>query len=139
MNNGIDIEQVKAYNNSLKSYQDKASQVRAAIEYNTKELNRLCSELSTELGITVTPENVLQIREERVEKIRNTLKVGNEILSRIQSEEAIANSPQPIRPTQVTQSAPVTPVAPAAQFNQQPPNLFNDLGNIPSIFATQQG
>ena len=88
---GVNIEQVRSYNNSLKEYQQKAAQARAAIEYNTNELNRLCSELSNELGIEVTPENVERIRAERIEKIENTLKVGNEILARIKSEEETIN------------------------------------------------
>ena len=81
MINGVDIEEVKRYNASLKQYQDKAAQIRAGIEYNTQELNRLCAELSAEIGIQVTPENIRQIRDERIAKIKNTLEAGNGILS----------------------------------------------------------
>ena len=73
MNSNIDLREVKKYNESLKKYQDAAAQVRAGIEFNKKELARLCSELSQELGVTVTPENIEAIREERVAKALNTL------------------------------------------------------------------
>lgn len=159
MKQGINIEDVKKYNASLKEYQDKAAQVRAAIEFNTNELNRLCSELSKELGIQVTPENIEQIREERIEKIENTLKVGNEILNRIKSEEANANSAMtsgnyqtpavqtpvvqaPVFNTSIAQNivsgdverdvqeAPVAPEMPKAPIT--PTGV--DISNMPSIF-----
>ena len=157
LNPGVNIDEVKKYNASLKQYQDKASQVKAGIDFNKKELERLCSELSKELGITVTPENVMQIREERIAKIENTLKVGNEILSRIKSEEEIANGTAvPSTPAGPTATGigmnipsapqfntPVTPVAPAApaaapaapKAPSAPDGLFSDLSGIPPIFS----
>lgn len=64
---GIDINQVKQYNASLKQYRDKAANINAQIEFNKNELNKLCSELTTELGIEVTENNIEQIYQEQVE------------------------------------------------------------------------
>ena len=148
---GVNIEQVRSYNNSLKEYQQKAAQARAAIDYNTNELNRLCSELSNELGIEVTPENVERIRAERIEKIENTLKVGNEILARIKSEEETINSantiqqaqaqgipqtPVMIQPQVQAQAVPQAPTMPQVPTMPQAPAVdFNQIGSIPSIFG----
>lgn len=86
MVNNVDIAQVKQYNNLLKQYKDQATKISAEIEFNSKELNNLCSELSAELGIEVTPDNIEQVYNERVAKINSTLQSGMEILNRIQSE-----------------------------------------------------
>lgn len=146
MNSNIDLREVKKYNESLKKYQDAAAQVRAGIEFNKKELARLCSELSQELGITVTPENIEAIREERVAKALNTLSVGNEILDRIRKEEAQdANSSiqsavaQPVAQTGFVPAPPVftPPAQPQAQAQQGVDNAFANIGNIPPMFGNQ--
>lgn len=86
MMKNVDVAQVKQYNTLLKQYKDQATKIRAEIEFNSKELNTLCAELSSELGIQVTPENIEQVYNERVEKINSTLESGMEILSRVQRE-----------------------------------------------------
>ena len=152
MNSNIDLREVKKYNESLKKYQDAAAQVRAGIEFNKKELARLCSELSQELGVTVTPENIEAIREERVAKALNTLSVGNEILDRIRKEEAQdASSSIPASVAQPTAAQPgfaqpgfvpappvFTPQAqPQAQAQPAADNTFANIGNIPPMFGNQ--
>lgn len=147
MNSNIDLREVKKYNESLKKYQDAAAQVRAGIEFNKKELARLCSELSQELGVTVTPENIEAIREERVAKALNTLSVGNEILDRIRKEEAQdANSsihsavaqPQAAQPGFVPAPPVFTPpVQPQVQAQPGADNTFAYIGNIPPMFGNQ--
>lgn len=161
---GINIEEVKQYNANLKQYQDKASQVKAGIDYSKKELDRLCAELSSELGQEVTPENIRSIRDERLKKIQNTLEVGKEILGRIKKEEEMANSVPTVQTTNPMQSAVVqtpmqapvqapvqtpmqapvqapvqAPIFGATQAPQAPQtpdsSLFGNLGDIPSIFA----
>lgn len=92
MQQGINLEQIKQYNASLREYKDKSNKLRAELEFNEQELNRQCSELSKELGITVTPDNVKEILEERLAKINNTLSVGTEILERVKAEEAAVNA-----------------------------------------------
>lgn len=157
LNTSVNIEQVKQYNASLKQYQDKASQVKAGIDFNKKELDRLCKELTAELGVEVTPENVMQVRQEHIDKINNMLKVGNEILGRIRSEEEAASNvtssipaQQAVPTTPVAPTTPVTPVTPMAPMepmmgavppappaapNVQTPNVFSDLSGIPPIFS----
>lgn len=152
MNSNIDLREVKKYNESLKKYQDAAAQVRAGIEFNKKELARLCSELSQELGVTVTPENIEAIREERVAKALNTLSVGNEILDRIRKEEAQdASSSIPAAVAQPTVAQPgfaqpgfvpappvfTPPAQPQAQAQPATDNTFANIGNIPPMFGNQ--
>lgn len=95
---GINLEEVKKYNEALKSYTEKSSKIQAELEINSNELNRLCVELTQELGIQVTVDNIEQIYTEHINKIQETLNLGNEVLTRIANEEAdLANrnsSPQ---------------------------------------------
>ena len=153
MLNGVNIEQVKQYNASLKQYRDKAAQIRAGIDFNKNELNRLCQELSAELGIEVTPENVEQIRAKQIEEIESTLRTGNEILNRIKAEESGAVTPvntavnltpvaaptapvAPVVPTATVAEAPNIPVPPATPVAETTPqDPFSSIGNIPSIFS----
>lgn len=86
MMNGVDINQVKQYNEQLKRYKEQAAKIKVEIEMNTSELNRLCEELTAELGVQVTPDNIEQIYNDRVEKVRNTLQSGTEIMDRIRQE-----------------------------------------------------
>lgn len=86
MNNAVDIGQVKQYNATLKQYKDQASKISAEIDFNKKELESICAELTTELGVVVNPDNIEQIYNERVAKIQNTLASGTEILNRIRQE-----------------------------------------------------
>ena len=110
---GVDINQVKQYNTSLKQYRDKAANINAQIEFTQKELNTICGELSAELGIEVNESNIEQIYAEQVEKINATLKSGNTVLAKIAEEEekiATGQVTQPVQPVApVAQSQPVTP------------------------------
>lgn len=125
---GIDINQVKQYNASLKQYRDKAANINAQIEFNKKELNKLCAELTAELGVEVTESNVEQIYQEQVEKINNTLKSGNTVLAKIAEEEQKLVSG-------VNAQGPVTnePIVPPQQPIQQ------DIPQAPQIPQTPQG
>ena len=118
---GVDLNQVKQYNASLKQYKDKAASLNAEIEYTNKEIDALCAELTTELGIQVTRDNIQQIYDEQVSKINSTLQSGNAVLAKIASEEQAANTVDtPVAPTTpIMQTAvptpPVAPTAPTAQ------------------------
>lgn len=120
---GVDLNQVKQYNASLKQYKDKAASLNAEIEYTNKEIDALCTELTTELGIQVTRDNIQQIYDEQVSKINSTLQSGNAVLAKIASEEQAASTVAtpvapvtPVAPTPVMQTAvPTPPVAPVAQ------------------------
>ena len=83
----LNIPEIREYNRELKEYTRKFSDMRAKMDLNTKEVNRLCAELTAELGVEVTPANLEQIYADCVEKINNQLTVGKEILARIKTEE----------------------------------------------------
>lgn len=138
MQPGINIEEVKKYNASLREYKDKSTKIRAELEFNEQELLRQCAELSKELGIEVTPLNIRDILNERISKINNTMEVGNEILNRIKAEEAsMASTGSTVTPTVQTPSTPTPPV----QTTQQIPTApgFPDMsGGLPPIFANGQ-
>lgn len=84
----LDLERIRNYNTELKKYTDQVATLKAEQTYIKSDLEKLCEELSAELGITITPDNVEQVYRERVAKIENTLKIGEEILGRIKAEEA---------------------------------------------------
>ena len=75
----VNIEAVRNYNSELKMYKEQASKLAVEIEINEKELNTLCQQLTAELGVSVTPENVEQIYNEQVAKINQTLETGNAV------------------------------------------------------------
>ena len=164
MLSNVNIEQVKEYNKSLKEYRDKAAKVQAGIEYSEKELARICAELTSALGVTVTPENIEQVRDEYITRINSVLATGTDIINRIRSEEAmikeVTNNPvtsatpvnsvgagvvtpqAPVGAPQAPVGAPQAPVgAPQApvgapQAPQAPQgDTFANLGEIPPIFG----
>lgn len=111
---GIDLNQVRQYNASLKQYKDKASSLKAEIDYTNKEIDTLCTELSAELGINVTRDNIQQVYEDQVSKINSTLQSGNAVLAKIASEEqTAAQTVQTVQTVQTpVQSVPTPPEAP---------------------------
>jgi hypothetical protein len=112
---GVNLEEVKKYNNALKQYKDQAAALNAEIDYTNRELDALCAELTTELGVQVTRDNVEQIYNEQVTKINSTLQSGTAVLAKIQSEEAADSQPAP---QTVVQPQVATPVA--SQVAPQP-------------------
>jgi prefoldin subunit 5 len=110
---GVNLEEIKRYNAALKQYKEKAASLNAEIEYTNRELDTLCSELTAELGIQVTRDNVEQIYNEQVAKINSTLQSGNAVLAKIASEENRVQTP-----VQPVQSAVQTPVQSAVQSVQ---------------------
>lgn len=91
---GVNIDEIKKYNASLKQCRDRAASLNAEIEYTNKEIDALCIELSQELGLTVTRENAEHVYNEQLEKINSTLQSGNAVLSKIASEESGAQQAQ---------------------------------------------
>lgn len=104
MLNGINIEDVRKYNTSLKQYKDKAFKLNAEIEYTSKTIDTLCKELSNELGIEVNRDNLERIYAEQVEKIESALRSGNAVLSKIAQEEVRVQQMQQTQPVQQVQS-----------------------------------
>lgn len=137
----VDLNQIKQYNASLKQYKDKAASLNAEIDYTNKELDALCSELTAELGVQVTRDNIEQIYEEQVNKINSTLQSGNAVLAKIANEEQIAQqqSLQSQAQQTVTQQAPVesqAPQAPQAPVLTQ--SVLNQVENNGVAQGTQQ-
>lgn len=89
---GINIEEVKKYNSLLKQYKEALSRVQTEIDLNKQLFNQRCEQLSKELGIVVNQDNIEEILKERVEKIKNTMDTGKEILNRIRAEEQSVNT-----------------------------------------------
>lgn len=83
----IDVERIKEYNRKYKENQQKVANLQAELDMNNREIDRLCKELSAELGVQITRENVEDIYEQRVKAINTSLELGENILSRIESEE----------------------------------------------------
>lgn len=92
----IDIREVKQYNEELKRNKEKSSMLTAQIELYEKELNAKCAELSNELGVTVTKDNLQQIYDEYEKKLQATLETGRAILQKIAQAEAANNMTQQV-------------------------------------------
>ena len=84
---GIDLSQVRQYNSTLKTYKDQSASLNAEIEYTNNEIDSLCAQLTQELGIQVTRDNIEQVYNDEVAKINSTLQSGNAVLAKIASEE----------------------------------------------------
>jgi prefoldin subunit 5 len=84
---GIDLGQVRQYNSTLKTYKDQSASLNAEIEYTNNEIDNLCVQLTQELGIQVTRDNIEQVYNDEVAKINSTLQSGNAVLAKIASEE----------------------------------------------------
>lgn len=135
------LEQVKQYNNNLKQYRAKSAQLTAEIEYINREIDTLCNELTAELGVQVTKENIEQMCKEQSEKIINSLQSGNAVLAKIASEEQNAtsvNNTQPAQPTFTQQVVQPTPVAPVQQtMNVMQSNVVPQASVQGSVFNGQ--
>ncbi len=90
----LDIERIKRYNDNLKREVARSAQLKAELEFNTNELNRLCQELSDDLGIEVNEQNIELVYTELVKKIENNLQVGEEMLDRVKEQ---SNSDDDVR------------------------------------------
>lgn len=83
----MDLARIKSYNQELQELKDKQSKVEAELAFNKGELDRLCAELTQELGVQVTADNVEQVCNERKQRIMETVQSGEAILARIKSGE----------------------------------------------------
>lgn len=126
---GVNLEEVRQYNTSLKQYRDKAANINAQLEFTKNELSALCQELSKELGVEVNESNVEQIYAEQVDKINSTLKSGNAVLSKIASEEQRLASGVPSQTTQATQVA--SEVTPMNSLEGQPSAVAGGFPQAP--------
>jgi len=89
----VDTQRIKNFNENLKSAKAKSAKIDAEIEFNSKEIDTLCKELSADIGRQITPENAEAVLNELNAELMNTLEVGESILNRISEEErALANN-----------------------------------------------
>lgn len=93
--NQIDINKAKEYNESVKMYRNMASQLQAEIKVNREQLTAYCNELSQELGIEVTENNLKEVLESQKQKIEAIMNTGNAVINKIKAEQnntAVNNS-----------------------------------------------
>ena len=82
----ITTDEIRKYNEKLNECRQKKVKLETELEVSKREIDKLCAELSNELGITVNQDNIGQIYREYMEKLENKVKSGMEILNRIESE-----------------------------------------------------
>ena len=123
----VDLQRVKKYNDALKNAKDNSNKIATEISYAKRELEKLCAELSAELGETVTVENVAEIYKRESEKIERTLSMGEEILARIVSGNGDV-TPAPAINTGMGVSAPTMSAPVASAPNMGAPVTENNAG-----------
>ena len=123
----VDLQRVKKYNDALKNAKDNSNKIATEISYAKRELEKLCAELSAELGETVTVENVAEIYKRESEKIERTLSMGEEILARIVSGNGDV-TPAPAVNTGIGVSAPTMSAPAASAPNMGAPVTENNAG-----------
>ena len=118
----MDINAINSYNARVREAQEESSKLDSEIKFSERELEKLCAEISAELGETVTPENIREIYTREVAKVENTLKVGEDILSRIQGANGqVVQGTAPQVGQTVVQTQQTQPVQPAQQVSSVPP------------------
>lgn len=88
----LDIQRIRKFNTEVNEQKKNASDLIARMEFNKNELNRICQELTVELGVQVTPENIEEVYKQCVAKINNSLEAGEEILNRIKNNEQVSQA-----------------------------------------------
>lgn len=83
---------VKEYNNNYKKASEEYNKAKAQISVYENEIDSLCAELTSSLGIEVTKENALAIYQRKEKEIRQQLEVGESIINRINNEASIASN-----------------------------------------------
>ena len=136
MNANVNIEEVKRYNTMLKQYKDSAAQLNAQKEYISNDIDNKCAELSRELGIEVTRDNLEQVCKDLCDRINTTLASGNAVLNKIAAEKnaqvasvnsvdagsaGIGTSAVIDQSAQFIQQTPVAPSIPAPQAQSVQP------------------
>lgn len=86
-NVSIDLDRVRSYNSKCNDYKKKLSNILAERKFMAERLEQTCAQLSKQLGMTVTPDNIEGVYESKSKEIMQTLETGEEILRRIESED----------------------------------------------------
>lgn len=77
---------VKEYNKHYKEALEEYNKAKAQITVYENEINSLCEELTSHLGIEVTKENALELYQQKEKEIRQQLEIGENIIKRINNE-----------------------------------------------------
>lgn len=87
-NVSIDLDRVRSYNSKCNDYKKKLSNILAERKFMAERLEQTCAQLSKQLGMTVTPDNIEEVYESKSKEIMQTLETGEEILRRIESDDS---------------------------------------------------
>lgn len=129
----MNINEIKEYNAKVQAAQKKVADINAERNIRTQELNKLCAELTQELGYAVTPDNIEQVYQQVSKSIEDTMASGNEILTRVE-QEINGGAGSTGDANAVPAQAPVTATA---QTSAQAP--MPSGGILPDGFETQSG
>lgn len=89
----VNVAKIREYNKEVQQYQKKANELLASTDFQKKELLKICTELSEELGQPVTPENLEAVYKQYMAQFEQTIQTGQEIINRVKAEEnALVNS-----------------------------------------------
>lgn len=87
MSNNTTVEKIKEYNKKLDIYKEQAKQIELDITVAQRDVERLCAELSEELGQPVTVENAEDLYKAYCADIDNTIALGEEIFKKLKESE----------------------------------------------------
>lgn len=97
----LNIERIREYNTKCNEYKTKLSNTIAERKIMSDNLTNLCNQLSAQLGVNVTPDNLEQVYAERSQAIKQTLESGEEILRRIEGAENVGTPSDGVEQPQV--------------------------------------
>ena len=83
MEKQVDMNRIKDYNNELRQMKNKLQQEESELRFMSEQLEGLCADLSEEMKIAITPENIDIIAKQVIQNIENTLNTGEAVLSEI--------------------------------------------------------
>ena len=142
--NDIDIRRITAYNNECNVYKQKLAQLLAERKILQDNINQQCAQLSQQLGIEVTVDNIEQIYNEKAASIANILDSGEAILRRIKAAEDGEITEEPVHEAPVSAPTQVNAPTQAQQgFGGMPTSDFKMpdtfMGMMPGGQTQQAG
>lgn len=104
----INLERVKQYNMECNAYRQKLSQIKAERKILMDNITSQCEQLSKQLGVEVTIDNIEKIYQDRASSIENILEAGEGILRRIKNSGEASGQPGQVGQTGQVGQAGVT-------------------------------
>lgn len=118
----VNLDEIKQYNARLKANKEQISRYQAEIEYTQKELENSLAELSQQIGMTVTVDNIEQVYTNEVNKISTMLESGKAVLDKIDN----VNSAENVQVDNTAQPVVNTPV----QVDNNMAQVNNGVGQV---------